>query len=226
VTQLVVLCGGRGTRMASIVGGDQKCLVPVAGRPFLDHVLDAAARPPVDRVLLLAGHRADEITAYARARAVQVHTEAEPHGTIAALRDAADLLDDEFLLALGDVQPPVGRDLWTELSARAAETGAAAVMALAPEEASLDQGNVEVEGPWITRYDKAIAGPYVDRAVRFLTRTALRTQQGAHDQEFFGGLATRRQLAHHVLPGRIVEVGTPERWEHANRVLADQGVRP
>jgi GTP:adenosylcobinamide-phosphate guanylyltransferase len=42
--RLVVLCGGLGTRMASVTIA-QKCLVQVAGRPFLGHVLDAAARP-------------------------------------------------------------------------------------------------------------------------------------------------------------------------------------
>jgi molybdopterin-guanine dinucleotide biosynthesis protein A len=50
----VILAGGRGTRM----GGADKGLVPLAGRPMVERVLDAL-RPQVDRVLINANRHLD-----------------------------------------------------------------------------------------------------------------------------------------------------------------------
>ncbi|MBB5868326.1 NDP-sugar pyrophosphorylase family protein [Allocatelliglobosispora scoriae] len=222
MTQLVIPCGGYGTRMSSVTSTRQKCLVEVAGRPFLAHVLDVAVQPPVDRVLLLAAYRADEVDDFATAWAaahpgirVDVLAEEVAAGPVAALRSAAEQLDEEFLLVLGDVRPPIGQDLWADLAGVADTTGAAAVMMTAPVSAGRDPGNVIPDGPWVTRYDKASGGPLVDRGVRFLRRRALDEQAGDGDQQFFGGLSARRMLAHHRVDQQIIEVGTPDRWQHA-----------
>ncbi|POX63584.1 hypothetical protein C3492_10605 [Streptomyces sp. Ru62] len=235
MSQLVVLCGGIGTRMASVTGAGQKCTVPVAGRPFLGHVLDRAARPPVDHVLLLAGHAAGQVRDFARAwrpplpcpgaggspapPRVDVLVEAAPAGPVGALREAMPHLDEEFLLVLGDVLPPDRADLYEVLTRTLHRTRARAVMAVAPESRSRDQGNVSIAGPWITRYAKGPALPYIDRGVRFLRRSALRSEAGDSDVPFFGALAAGRRLTHWICDEPIIEVGTPDRWRHACAAL-------
>ncbi|MEU3860084.1 NTP transferase domain-containing protein [Streptomyces sp. NPDC028722] len=236
MSQLVVLCGGSGTRMAAVTGARQKCTVPVAGRPFLAHVLDRAVRPPVDRVLLLAGHAAEDVRECARRwrpagpgaapAAVEILAEDAPAGTIGALRAALPRLDERFLLILGDVLPPQGDGLWTPLARTLEETGAEALMALAPAARSHDRGNATVDGPWVARYDKKAAAPYIDRGVRLLRRSALAAQAGDDDGPFFGGLAERRRLAHLLFDEPIVEVGAPDRWARACAELADPAVPP
>ncbi|MFJ4834485.1 NTP transferase domain-containing protein [Streptomyces sp. NPDC088747] len=241
MTQLVVLCGGLGTRMAAVSEGVQKCMVPVAGRPFLSHVLDRAVRPPVDRVLLLAGHDARSVRELADAWQpphqgeslstpipgsgtplhVETLVEAAPAGPVGALREASSRLDDEFLLVLGDVLPPDRGDLWQALSGTLRRQRAQAVMSVAPENRSHDPGNISVDGPWIDRYDKGTAAPYIDRGVRFLRRDALESQSGDSDGPFFGALAAQRRLAHWICDEPIIEIGTPDRWRHACATLAD-----
>jgi N-acetyl-alpha-D-muramate 1-phosphate uridylyltransferase len=59
--QAVVLCGGLATRMLPATERVPKILLPVAGRPFLHHLADRLVASGFDRVLLLAGHLADQV---------------------------------------------------------------------------------------------------------------------------------------------------------------------
>ncbi|MFG2133837.1 NTP transferase domain-containing protein [Streptomyces sp. NPDC048751] len=228
MTQFVVLCGGLGTRMVAVTGGGQKCLVPVGGRPFLAHVVDALRCGAGDQVLLLAGHRAADIEAFATGWrdapfGVDTVRQSRPNGTIAALREAAGLLSDEFVLVLGDVLPPRRTGPWRDLRAVLDTSGALGVMATAPAEASGDPGNVEADGPRITRYGAGRDAPFIDRGCRLLRRVCLERQTGDTDRDFFGGLAASGRLAGCLIDEPIVEVGSPDRWEHAQRVLTQVG---
>jgi D-glycero-alpha-D-manno-heptose 1-phosphate guanylyltransferase len=48
----VVLCGGLGTRLGDMTRETPKPLIPVAGRPFLAHVLDQLTTAPIDEIIL------------------------------------------------------------------------------------------------------------------------------------------------------------------------------
>jgi glucose-1-phosphate cytidylyltransferase len=103
---VVILCGGRGTRLNSDV---PKPLIEVGGRPILWHVISMYLAHGFRRFLLLTGHRAAEVEAFAAAerwpndaRIACVDTGTEtPTGE--RLRLAAPRLDDErFCLTYAD----------------------------------------------------------------------------------------------------------------------------
>jgi len=227
--QVVVLCGGAGTRLRTVVGDRQKCLVDVAGRPFLRHVLDTVARWRVDEVLLLTGHGAEQVIEYVGTLTppyrIRCRTEASPLGTIGALRGARDELAEESLLVLGDVLPPMDARLWNRLAASAVRTGAAGVMATGDAHESLDQGNVMAEGDLVARYDKAAVGPLIDRGTRYLRHVALDRFPGDSDQKFFGAMVAAGALAHLRVPGPVLDVGTPERLARVRAAIATSGHR-
>ncbi|HWK43568.1 MAG TPA: sugar phosphate nucleotidyltransferase [Stellaceae bacterium] len=61
----VVLAGGRGTRLASVVSDVPKPLAPVDGKPFLNYLLAGfVAGGVVGRVVLAIGHLADRVVAH------------------------------------------------------------------------------------------------------------------------------------------------------------------
>jgi glucose-1-phosphate cytidylyltransferase len=62
-----VLCGGRGTRMGGADPALPKALVEIGGRPILWHVVAHLAAGGISRVLLLSGHRAELVAAFAAA---------------------------------------------------------------------------------------------------------------------------------------------------------------
>jgi histidinol-phosphate phosphatase family protein len=122
---VVVLCGGKGTRLAPVLGDLPKVLAPLAGRPLLAHLLADLARAGARRVVLLAGEGGLVVSDAARALAppgmqVQTLVETEPLGTAGALRSIEAQLPERFLLAFGDVYTCVD---WRRLSSAALVSG-------------------------------------------------------------------------------------------------------
>lgn len=79
----LVLAAGASRRM-----GRPKQLLPLAGRPLLQHVLDAAGGARLDEILVVLGHEADAIAAAVRlpVRARVVRNPAWGEGQSASLR--------------------------------------------------------------------------------------------------------------------------------------------
>mgnify|MGYP003115781133 CR=1 FL=1 len=57
-TDVVVLAAGKGTRMKSSLPKVLHCL---AGRPLLQHVVDAANSLQTPRVIIVTGHESDKV---------------------------------------------------------------------------------------------------------------------------------------------------------------------
>jgi len=103
-TQVVILCGGLGTRLRAVSGNVPKPLVEVAGKPFLVHQIDYLRSQGFSRFLLLAGYRGDVFctTLEKYNLRYELSIEPEPLGTGGALKSALDFLDEEFILLNGD----------------------------------------------------------------------------------------------------------------------------
>ncbi|MFR2352832.1 MAG: nucleotidyltransferase family protein [Bacteroides ovatus] len=54
--EVIILAGGLGTRLRSVVSEVPKCMAPVAGRPFLCYLLKYLTRYNVTRVILSVGY--------------------------------------------------------------------------------------------------------------------------------------------------------------------------
>lgn len=57
----IILAGGKGTRLQSVVSDVPKPMAPVAGRPFLFHILDRLVQAAPPSVVLSVGYKADVI---------------------------------------------------------------------------------------------------------------------------------------------------------------------
>lgn len=55
--EAVVLAGGFGTRLKSVIKDMPKPMAPVAGRPFLEYVLDNLISQGIDRIILAVGYK-------------------------------------------------------------------------------------------------------------------------------------------------------------------------
>jgi glucose-1-phosphate cytidylyltransferase len=64
---VVILCGGRGTRLQEHSSSLPKPLIEVGGRPIVRHVIGMYLARGFRRFLLLTGYRADQVEAFASA---------------------------------------------------------------------------------------------------------------------------------------------------------------
>lgn len=99
----VVLAAGRGSRM----GGPNKLTLPLDGRPIVDHVVAAAEASQADRVVVVTGHRADEVRAALAGRtATFVHNPDHAEGLSTSLRAGLAAVGedaDAVIVLLGDM---------------------------------------------------------------------------------------------------------------------------
>jgi len=105
---IFVLAGGLGTRIRPILGDTPKLLALLAGRPYLDRLLDWLRGFGAHRVVLGLGHRAEAIVEYLRKHpqsdpTVSYFIEPQPLGTAGALRFArGELRSDPVMVINGD----------------------------------------------------------------------------------------------------------------------------
>jgi histidinol-phosphate phosphatase family protein len=106
--QAVILAGGKGTRLAEVLGMDiPKPMAPVLGVPLLERLVLLLKDQGIDDVMLLLHHRAGVVREHFGAGAkfglrIRCIEETAPRGTAGALVDALPHLEEEFLVLYGD----------------------------------------------------------------------------------------------------------------------------
>src|SRR5438128_5893563 len=105
--QLVILAGGKGTRLKDRLGDLPKPLIPIAGKALLEHQVELAKAHGFSDIVVFACYRPDLIEAQLgdgsrwglRIRSV---VEPQPLGTAGAVLAGLDWLADRFVVLYGD----------------------------------------------------------------------------------------------------------------------------
>jgi D-glycero-alpha-D-manno-heptose 1-phosphate guanylyltransferase len=66
ITEAIVLAGGLGTRLKTVVADLPKSLAPVAGRPFLAYLLDHARKQGVEKFIFALGYKTELMETFVR----------------------------------------------------------------------------------------------------------------------------------------------------------------
>src|SRR5512137_1170778 len=122
--QAIILAAGEGSRMRPLTASRPKVMLPVAGRPFLEHIILRARAAGADRIVLVVGYCSDAVRSYfgdgsSLGLKIEYALQDKQLGTGHALMAARDLADDSFLVLNGDVLPdePSLRSLASRLPA-------------------------------------------------------------------------------------------------------------
>lgn len=100
--KVIILAGGKGTRLHRSAKDMPKALVPVAGKPILEHQLDLLKQYGFNDIRLSLGFKADQIIEYLGGK-YEYLIEPEPLGTGGALKFACRDLNEPFIAMNGDI---------------------------------------------------------------------------------------------------------------------------
>jgi D-glycero-alpha-D-manno-heptose 1-phosphate guanylyltransferase len=225
--EAIVLAGGFGTRLRSVVSDVPKPMAVVAGRPFLAWVLDFLAAQGLRRVVLATGYMAEKMQAAIGARwqgmDIAYSVEREPLGTGGALKLAASQLHGGAAHVLnGDTFLRYSLS-GLEDAANAAHTPIAVALAQVPDVARY--GAVAVhDGRITTFHDKGGQGPgLVNAGSYYLSAHALQSlpEQAAFsfETQVLRPQAAAGRLAAFMQTQEFIDIGVPEDFVRAQTLF-------
>jgi NDP-sugar pyrophosphorylase family protein len=225
----VILVGGEGTRLRPLTLSVPKQMLPIVGRPMIEHVLAQLARHGVDEAILSLGYLPDAfLAAYPEGMAAGVRlryaVEPEPLDTAGAVRFAAGGdVDETFVVVNGDVLTDL------DLSALAAfhrERGAQATIALhpVPDPSAFGVVPTDAEGRVVAFVEKPArheATTNLINAGTYLLEPAVlqRIPSGRRvsiERETFPAMARDGVLFAKADDGYWLDTGTPQAYLQAN----------
>jgi mannose-1-phosphate guanylyltransferase / phosphomannomutase len=103
----VVMAGGEGTRLRPLTSNQPKPMVPVVGKPCMEHILDLLRRHGFEEVIVTLAFLPQAIKSYfgdgeGLGMAIEYSLEESPMGTAGSVRLAASRLDGTFVVISGD----------------------------------------------------------------------------------------------------------------------------
>lgn len=214
---VAILAGGLATRLGEISRRTPKCLLEVAGRPFLHHQLWQLRGQGVRRVVLCLGHLGEqvaELVGDGSAWGMDVAYSfdgPEQKGTAGALRRALPLLGPAFFVLYGDSFLECD---YAAAQAAFESSGARGLMTVYHNEGQWDSSNVEFQDGRIVAYDKVVRTPamrHIDYGLGILDARALESvpETGSYDLAgVYQELLRRGELAGLLVSERFYEIGS------------------
>jgi D-glycero-alpha-D-manno-heptose 1-phosphate guanylyltransferase len=236
--EAVILCGGLGRRLRSVVPELPKCLAAVGDRPFLEYVLLQLRGEGIRNVVLCTGYRSEHVADYFETgkrwgMSLTYSIEKKALGTGGALKKAAAYLHGSPFLALnGDSILDVNL---AEMVAFHQANQALVTIALAQVESGERYGNVDTDADGcVTAFREK--GARATTSVATMETTA-RINGGIYvldskalaeipsapppvslEAEIFPRLTGRRVYGY-PSSGYFVDIGVPEDYAKAQREL-------
>lgn len=226
--QAVILAGGKGTRLASVVNDVPKPMAQVGGRPFLRFILDNLSENGFCRVVIADGYKREVIesffgTSY-RGMKLLYSPEEFPLQTGGAVKQALSQCENGWAFVLnGDTFFDVDYDRF-EMAALAAPDSVETILALKEVKDTSRYGIVSASRDGIVH--SFAEKQYVDKGlinggVYYMKTNALEFRPRAFslEEEYLHVAAARGSLLGVICDGRFIDIGIPEDYERAQTLL-------
>ena len=242
----VIMAGGKGTRIASVARDIPKSMIPIEGRPVLEHELECLREQGFTDIILTVSHLGHVIMDYfgdgsgispATGKPfgvkIEYFVEAEPLGNAGALFRLKDKLTEDFLLLNADAIFDID---FGRFVAWHREKGGLATLFTHPNSHPYDSGLIlaDEDGAvrqWLTKED---ARPQwyrnrVNAGLHVLSPALLEKQPDTPkidlDRQLLKPLAGTGKMYCYDSPEYVKDMGTPERYEGVCRDYAAGLVR-
>ena len=219
---ILILAGGLGTRLRSVLSGRPKILAPIQGEPFLSHLLGRLSKQGARRIVLGLGHEARSVLDYLAGREfpglqIVAMVEPQPLGTAGAVAFAASQLgSDPVMVINGDTWIEADLPAFLDEHTRIASP-VSMICVRVPSPGRY--GRVEIDTPGqvqtFREKDERELGPsWINGGVylfgrAMLERLATEIRSGSLERDVLGRLDPGSIHAFRT-NGRFLDIGTPE----------------
>ncbi|OGY66056.1 MAG: hypothetical protein A3A04_00625 [Candidatus Harrisonbacteria bacterium RIFCSPLOWO2_01_FULL_40_28] len=229
-TDVVILCGGKGTRLGALTEKIPKILIPIKGKPFLEVLLERLSAEGYKRFVLCVGHLGKEIANYVKNKRhkgrhdidILISSEEEAMGTGGAVKNAESLIQsDPFIVMNGDMIFDMKlcalEDFHISL-----KSSLSIVITHDPERK--DSGNVLVDQnnkiiSFAERNSKE--GGFMSAGIYVMNKSLLKNMDHVPfslEYDFFPVVIKRVACFGFMKPGLFIDIGTPDRYRKANEI--------
>lgn len=224
----LILAGGLGTRLRSVVNELPKPLAPVAGKPFLWWLLRSLAAQGAHDIYLSTGYKADLIRNmfgdHFDGMQIRYITENEPLGTGGAIMHAAHYIDGaEFFVLNGDTLAVMDFAAIQQNSDNKKPDVSIAVVKVAD---ATRYGTIDFEsnGRVVEFKSKGTPGPgYISAGVYILKKSALLDaglpEKFSIEQDFFEKKLSSLNISAVDCVKNFIDIGVPSDYQLAQEVV-------
>ena len=224
-----ILAGGLATRLGSLTVETPKCLLDVAGRPFIHHQLLQLRGQGVRRVILCVGYLSERVVEAVGdgskfdLEVVYSFDGPDLRGTAGAVKRALPLLGPAFFVLYGD---SFLRCSYAAIQQAFETAGKLAMMTIFRNEGLWDASNVEYRDGRIINYDKnhrTAAMQYIDYGLGVWNHRAFDVvlETGSYDlAEVSKAMLLQGELAAFEVTERFYEIGSMSGLEETRNYLA------
>lgn len=227
INEAIVLAGGLGTRLKSVVSELPKSLAPVAGKPFLAWLLDYSKKQGIEKFIFALGHKSGQIESFVKEFLPKgsyiFSIEEEPLGTGGAVYKACKQVSGPDTIVL-NADTFFGIS-FLNLSIIHELQKADCTLALKPMKSFDRYGAVDIENLVITgfsekKYHKSgliNGGVYALSAASFIQKSfppVFSFEKDYLEKEF-----VKRKIMGMISDGYFIDIGIPEDYQRAQSEL-------
>ena len=227
----IILCGGKGLRLREVIKDVPKPMAQVAGRPFLDVLIDRLCLSGVKRIILSVGYKKEKIIDYFNSLGKRndchmlFSQEDELLGTGGAVKRALSLVRGKTFLTLnGDSLANV--DFKEMLKFHKSKCSACTVAVSKAGENKSESGSISLSDDlriieFQEKKDQSLA-KYVNAGVYIIDKTICefmpQKKQFSIEYDFFPKI-TSQECFGYSLKDLFIDIGTPKRLADARDLL-------
>ena len=223
--KVVIMAGGKGTRMLSIASDIPKPMIPIEGRPVLEREIECLCEQGFTDILITVGHLGNVIMDYFGnglkfGAHITYYFEKKPLGNAGALFQVKDQLTDDFLLLNADAMFDIDFNRFVQYHKT---HDAVATLFTHPNSHPYDSGVIIADEhmavrKWLAKEDERpeYFKNRVNAGLHVLNKKILeQTGEGGKidlDRQLLKPLAGTGQMYCYDSPEYVKDMGTPERY--------------
>ena len=230
ITEAVILAGGKGTRLQSVVSDIPKPMAPIGDIPFLEILIHHLANQGINHVVLAVGYKYEVIQDYFgeswRDVSISYAVESSPLGTGGAVKAAAGHLSgDAFFLLNGDTFFDVSLE---ELYESFEQGDFPFVLSLKEVKDQHRYGKVTIAEDHITSFEEKqhidkgfINGGVYTCSTDWWLYESPEAEIFSLEKDVLEQLVADHQLGYLISEGYFIDIGIPEDYHLAQQTLED-----